>query len=242
VPRDQLGIQPTFTPFTLAPELTNRDEITGALKAAYPAMLRTAGIGGKTLTWIFIDENGRVRTTQVKVTSGYEPLDSAALHVARQMRFRPAMNRDQVVPVWVEIPIVFTTDGAAGDKTEQQAKEPLLSRVEVPGAGANAQSGAAARNAAAGVSLEQRELTNADEVTRALVRNYPPLLRDAGIGGKVELYLYVDEAGLVQRTTVLKTSGYDALDQAALQVSTLMRFVKASHAGWVALPLTFSAN
>jgi TonB family protein len=46
--------------------------------------------------------------TQLSRSSGHPPLDEAALVVAATMRFSPAMNRDRPVPVWVEIPIVFS--------------------------------------------------------------------------------------------------------------------------------------
>lgn len=107
---EQIAAAPTFTPFTLAPELTNRDEITRLLVRQYPPLLRDAGIGGKVLVWVFINDKGEVQKTQVKAGSGYDALDQAALAVANSMKFRAAMNRDKHVPVWVEIPVVFTAN------------------------------------------------------------------------------------------------------------------------------------
>jgi TonB family protein len=107
---EMLQAAPTFTPYTLAPELTNRDEITRLLVRQYPPLLRDAGIGGRVLVWVFIDDKGAVLKTQVKAGSGYDALDQAALAVASSMKFRPAMNRDKHVPVWVEIPVVFTAN------------------------------------------------------------------------------------------------------------------------------------
>jgi TonB family protein len=109
--RELLENAPRITPFTLAPELTNRVEITRLLVRDYPPLLRDAGIGGTVLVWVFIDDRGAVLKTQVKEGSGYEALDQAALGVAAGMRFRPAQNRDKAVPVWVEIPVVFTAAG-----------------------------------------------------------------------------------------------------------------------------------
>src|SRR5690606_22974087 len=107
-PVDDLSAAPTFTPFTVRPDLINADEVRRALVRYYPPLLRDAGIGGRTLVWFFIDETGRVVKTQVKESSGYEALDETALRVADVMRFSPALNRDQKVQVWIEIPIVFT--------------------------------------------------------------------------------------------------------------------------------------
>ncbi|NLG62180.1 MAG: energy transducer TonB [Candidatus Cloacimonetes bacterium] len=105
---EDLSAAPRFTPFTVRPELRNRAEVARALERNYPPLLRDAGIGGETLVWFFIDENGRVQKTQINKSSGYEALDKAALTVAEQMQFSPALNRDKKVPVWVAIPIVFS--------------------------------------------------------------------------------------------------------------------------------------
>lgn len=105
---EDLSAAPRFTPFTVRPELRNRAEVARALERNYPPLLRDAGIGGETRVWFFIDENGRVQKTQINKSSGYEALDKAALTVAEQMQFSPALNRDKKVPVWVAIPIVFS--------------------------------------------------------------------------------------------------------------------------------------
>lgn len=100
---------PTFTPMTIKPGLTNVDEVKQELTAAYPAVLRDAGIGGSATVWFYINETGRVLKTQVHQSSGYDQLDRAAMRVAGTMRFTPAMNRDRRVPVWVAIPITFAS-------------------------------------------------------------------------------------------------------------------------------------
>jgi len=100
---------PVFTPYTVRPELKNRDAVARALERYYPPLLRDAGIGGTVVVWFFIDENGVVRKFQIKQSSGHKALDDAALRVADIMQFSPAMNMDKRVPVWIEIPITFTT-------------------------------------------------------------------------------------------------------------------------------------
>jgi outer membrane biosynthesis protein TonB len=37
-------------------------------------------------------------------------LDAAALKVANVMRFSPALNGTEPVPVWIQLPIVFRTN------------------------------------------------------------------------------------------------------------------------------------
>jgi protein TonB len=98
---------PRFTPFTVAPSLTNLAEVQRALTQEYPTVLRDSGIGGRVEVWFFIGDDGLVRQTQVSQSSGYAALDQAALNVAGTYRFSPALNREQRVPVWVSLPITF---------------------------------------------------------------------------------------------------------------------------------------
>ena len=102
-----LSSEPVFTPFTVPPEITNRDEVIAAMVAAYPPVLRDAGIGGEVRVFFFIAATGAVADVRIDQSSGHEALDRAALAVARVYRFRPARNRDETVPVWVSFPITF---------------------------------------------------------------------------------------------------------------------------------------
>jgi protein TonB len=104
-----IAAAPTFTPFTVRPDIKNRAEVSRALEREYPPLLRDAGIGGTVQVWFFIDEEGRVQRTQVNESSGHKALDDAALLVADVIEFTPALNRDKRVPVWISLPITFTT-------------------------------------------------------------------------------------------------------------------------------------
>jgi protein TonB len=101
---------PAFTPFTVKPDIRNREEVQRALQREYPPLLRDAGIGGTVLVWFFIDEDGHVVRTLVQEGSGYEGLDNAALKVAGIIQFTPALNRDKRVPVWISLPVTFTLE------------------------------------------------------------------------------------------------------------------------------------
>jgi protein TonB len=105
---DDISAAPTFTPMTVRPELKNQGDVQRALIRTYPPLLRDAGIGGTAVVWFFIDEKGQVVKTTLSKSSGYPALDEAAMQVASVMRFSPAKNRDKIVQVWVEIPILFT--------------------------------------------------------------------------------------------------------------------------------------
>ena len=102
-----ISAAPVFTPMTVRPELTNRNEVIQALTREYPSILRDAGIGGQVMVWFFISETGRVLDSRVDQSSGHVQLDEAALEVANVYQFSPALNRDQTVQVWIQLPITF---------------------------------------------------------------------------------------------------------------------------------------
>ncbi len=88
------------------------------------------------------------------------------------------------------------------------------------------------------------ELRNRAEVMSALQREYPPLLRDAGISGTVLLWLYIDETGFVENVVVNTTSGNPQLDDDALRVGQTFQFTPALDQGartavWIATPIRF---
>ena len=102
-----LDTGPRFTPITVKPEIRNRSEVEAALTREYPAILRDSGIGGQVVVWFFISEDGEVLDRRVSQSSGHPQLDEAALRVASVFRFSPALNRDEVVRVWIQLPIRF---------------------------------------------------------------------------------------------------------------------------------------
>ena len=100
---------PTFSPYTVAPRIKNPESLAEAKKREYPPALRDAGITGTAQVWILIDQEGVVRKTLINESSGQEALDEAALRVASVFQFTPPLNRDEPVPVWITMPITFTT-------------------------------------------------------------------------------------------------------------------------------------
>ena len=105
--RQDISEGPTFTPYTVAPSITNRQDVVRAMEEAYPPLLRDAGIGGTIRVYFFIEADGTVGSVQIDQSSGHAALDDAALRVADVYRFSPAMNRDEAVPVWASFAITF---------------------------------------------------------------------------------------------------------------------------------------
>lgn len=90
-------------------------------------------------------------------------------------------------------------------------------------------------------------IQNRSEVIKAMEREYPPLLRDAGIGGTVKVYFFIDETGKVQDTRIDQSSGHQALDDAALKVASIYQFSPALNRDkkvpvWVSFPITFQVR
>jgi TonB family protein len=102
---------PSYIPRDVEPRLRNGREIQRLLQRLYPSMLREAGIGGRVLLWVFVDEAGEAMKHQIHTSSGYPALDNAAEQIVEQMEFSPAMNRDKPVGVWIAQPIDFSVTG-----------------------------------------------------------------------------------------------------------------------------------
>lgn len=242
---------PVFTPFTVAPELLNVDAVTRALESGYPPALRDAGIGGTVNVWLLIDPTGVVERTLVNHSSGYPALDEAALKVAGIMRFSPAYNRKAPVRVWVSKQIQFATNAAFRVQRvtrERRGVEPNRIEVLIPPLPSAAQQEAVLESVPNFPSFTPftvaPRLRNTQAVGVALEKAYPPLLRDAGIGGEVRVWFYIDEQGRVRRTQLNRTSGHPTLDEAALKVSSIMEFTPALNRDkpvpvWVSIPVSF---
>jgi TonB family protein len=114
-------VQPKFTPVSYQPFMLNRPEVGRALLEAYPPELRDRGIGGTTILELRVGTEGRVLDRRVRSTSGYRAFDEAALRVVDMMRFEPAKNRDQRVPVWVTQRATFVPAAATSDFIDHHA-------------------------------------------------------------------------------------------------------------------------
>jgi TonB family protein len=98
---------PPFIPHDTPPRLVNAEHVVRILQERYPMNLRDEGVGGVVLLWVFVDESGNPTKLQLRQSSGYDGLDQAAQSVGREMRFRPALNQDKPVGVWVAQQIRF---------------------------------------------------------------------------------------------------------------------------------------
>ncbi len=92
---------------------------------------------------------------------------------------------------------------------------------------------------------ELPELSNRNDVARQISRNYPPLLRDAGVTGTVQLRFRVNQDGRVDAESIqVENASHEAFGDAAKKVVERMRFRPAKVGGksvnvWVTLPIQF---
>jgi protein TonB len=90
------------------------------------------------------------------------------------------------------------------------------------------------------------ELSNRSEVARLVERNYPPLLRDAGISGSVTLSFVVNEDGRVNEASIeVLDASHEGFADAARRAVSRMRFRPAKVNNQavkvkVSIPVTFT--
>ncbi|HUF67611.1 MAG TPA: TonB family protein [Longimicrobiales bacterium] len=90
----------------------------------------------------------------------------------------------------------------------------------------------------------QPQLRNLAEIQTLIEREYPSLLRDAGIGGRADVWFLIDATGAIERTQLAQGTGHPTMDEAALRVASAARFSPALNRGeatsvWVSLPIAF---
>jgi TonB family protein len=71
----------------------------------YPELAREAGVEGQVLVRVLVGRDGLVR--DAVVIRSVPMLDAAALAAARTAVFKPALQHDTTVAVWIVIPIEF---------------------------------------------------------------------------------------------------------------------------------------
>lgn len=73
----------------------------------YPEIARKAGVEGRVMVHVQIDEKGNVVNTKILQSLGNNGCDEAAVEAIKSVKWKPAMQRDRPVKVWVAIPVVF---------------------------------------------------------------------------------------------------------------------------------------
>ena len=214
---------------TRAPELRNASRIAQFIDREYPIGLKEARIGGTVGMTFYVNAQGVVERFEMKESSGKTELDQAAMRVAKQVQFTPAMRGNEAVPAWVALAIPFGDVASAGSTASSPTAraitpigpQPLPAQFDVAPL-----------------------VSNAARVRQSLEREYPIGLKSAGIGGKVEVWFYVNERGVSERFQLKASSGNSDLDQAALRVARVFQFTPAQLNGepiatWISQSIVF---
>ena len=86
------------------PVMLNKD-----LPFRYPASLYAKKVQANVMLRVYIDKEGQIvaESTHVAESSGFPPLDSAAVKGSSELRFIPAKTRGEPVPVSILFPFYF---------------------------------------------------------------------------------------------------------------------------------------
>lgn len=79
-------------------------------KPVYPSTSRRLGEEGKVVLRVRVDPQGLATDVEIKTSSGYVRLDTAAHDAVAQWRFVPARRGDEPIAAWVLVPIVFNLE------------------------------------------------------------------------------------------------------------------------------------
>jgi protein TonB len=74
----------------------------------YPLLARKRGYQGTVLLEVLVSTDGKAASVRVSESSGHSILDRAAIKGVRDWLFYPAKRGDEVLEMWVKIPIRFT--------------------------------------------------------------------------------------------------------------------------------------
>lgn len=79
-------------------------------KPIYPSSSRRLGEEGKVLLRVHVTPAGNPAVVEVKASSGFNRLDTAARDAVSQWRFVPARRGEEAIAAWVLVPIVFSLE------------------------------------------------------------------------------------------------------------------------------------
>lgn len=211
--------------------VAERSTLKDSFHGYYPSDLRSAQIGTSVGLSLVVDAAGSVIDQDIVDPSCFDTANRAAADLTQSLPFEADSATSGR---WTFATVTFNTDSVrlklfgdpeARDTTSEAPRDPDRPRP---------------------VTRAPR-LNNRPTVSRALVRRYPRLLRDKGIGGSALVHFQVRENGRVGWKTVSASSGYCELDMAAIEVARDMRFDPATIDGrpltvWVEIPINFSAR
>jgi periplasmic protein TonB len=121
-PKTVSAVMPTNNAITGAPLIPQRpaETITAPQFGAdylhnpapnYPALSRRTGEQGKVLLHVFVNARGAADTVEIRQSSGFPRLDTAAAEAVQQWKFIAARRGEEDIAAWVLVPIHFNLRG-----------------------------------------------------------------------------------------------------------------------------------
>ncbi len=99
---------PAAAPLARGPVTVTGVEYLSAPKVDYPISARRAGLEGKVMLRLLIDEKGLPQRADIQQSSGHARLDEAARSAAMRALFRPHLEDGHPMPVYALVPISFS--------------------------------------------------------------------------------------------------------------------------------------
>lgn len=109
-PAEDSWERPSYIRHQVAPEPDRKEYERERLERYYPRNLERSGVEGIVDLWIYVDRSGQVTKSRVIASSGHERMDTAAVKVARDRQYLPALNRDKPIGVWVTQRVCFVQE------------------------------------------------------------------------------------------------------------------------------------
>lgn len=221
------------------PELENRHHTLEFMRVHYPESMRGKKSQALPIAWLLVDERGKVQQAQLLTSSGFAELDSLSVDVLDIASFRPAQLDGRNIGVWIPFParipphdeLIEIIKASTSDVSEVPTHTPytqkpvLLNRNRVEAAIVRVLHG------------PNRQIAEINEM----------FARAQQLGGKTELWLFIDKTGAVANVVVKKTSGNKDLDTHALAIAKIMNFAPAKNGDepvdvWLEVPIQFKGR
>ncbi len=223
--------------FEVVPTPVSGDETLAAAVSDLVVVQNDAALQqekAKLVLSVKVDKNGKVSAMKtVRSPSGLKPETLAAISgLIRETRWQPGSINGAPVQAWRFLEFTFHTSpgGAGGEK-----------RV-IAGLAAPAKEGGEIFQA---YDQPPQPVGGIKGIQANLV--FPESARQAGFSGKTIVNLFVDETGVVRETKILKSSGNEECDAAAVTALKKTAWQPAEQNGspvavWVGFPVFFQSD
>lgn len=233
------------------PRPQNVADFTAALHSAYPAHLRSAGVGGTVQVAFIVRPDGAPGDVRV-ISTPDSSLSAPSVQAVSLLRFTPAQVQGRAVAVRVEQPITWRAEAAPAPAA---AARPVIRRSasSINGDAPAAVSKPVTRGS--GDSINGYELSTVERLPRlvngsvfgrALQREYPPYLRDARVAATVTARFIVGVDGTVSQARITESSD-ERFNEPTLRAIAVLRFRPAQLNGravrvWVDQPIRWTVE